>query len=87
MPNNANILLYCGSEKSEEMCTVPNVVGDSPAAANQKITDAGLIMSVSGATTTGSSTVRAINQSVAPESQVKAGTVVRVQFSDHSVTD
>ncbi|MBQ5799761.1 MAG: PASTA domain-containing protein [Oscillospiraceae bacterium] len=87
VPNNANILLYCGSEKSEEMCTVPNVVGDSPAAANQKITDAGLIMSVSGATTTGSSTVRAINQSVAPESQVKAGTVVRVQFSDHSVTD
>ena len=49
VPNNAEIILYLGAEKSTELCIVPNVVGDSAAAANRKLTDAGLIMSVSGA--------------------------------------
>ena len=66
MPNNAEIILYCGEEKSTDRCIVPNVVGDSAAAANQKITNAGLIMGVSGVTNRSSATVRAISQSVAP---------------------
>ena len=87
VPNSAEIILYLGAEKSGEKCIVPNVVGDSAATANQKIVNAGLIMGVSGATNASSSTVRAISQSVDPGTEVEAGTVVRVQFSDSSVRD
>ncbi len=87
VPNNAEILLYCGEEKSNAPCIVPNVIGDSAAVANQKLTNAGLIMSISGATNRSSATVRAISQSEEPGKEVTAGTVVRVQLSDSSVTD
>ena len=87
VPNSAEIILYLGAEKSTEKCIVPNVVGGSAATANQKIVNAGLIMGVSGATNASSSTVRAISQSVDPGTEVEAGTVVRVQFSDSSVRD
>ena len=87
VPNSAEIILYLGAEKSTDKCIVPNVVGDSAATANQKIVNAGLIMGVSGATNASSSTVRAISQSVDPGTEVEAGTVVRVQFSDSSVRD
>ena len=87
VPNSAEIILYLGAEKSGEKCIVPNDVGDSAATANQKIVNAGLIMGVSGATNASSSTVRAISQSIAAGTEVEAGTVVRVQFSDSSVRD
>ena len=87
VPNNAEILLYCGEEKPDTPCIVPNVIGDSASVANQKLTNAGLIMSVSGATNRSSGTVRAVAQSEAPGKEVAAGSVVRVQFSDSSVTD
>ena len=87
VPNNAEIILYCGAEKSNAPCVVPNVIGDSASVANQKLTNAGLIMSVSGATNRSSATVRAISQSEEPGKEVAAGTVVRVQLSDSSVTD
>ena len=87
VPNSAEIILYLGAEKSGEKCIVPNVVGDSAATANQKIVNAGLIMGVSGATNASSSTVRAISQSIAAGTEVEAGTVVRVQFSDSSMRD
>ena len=87
VPNNAEILLYCGAEKSTDKCIVPSVVGDSAATSNQKITGAGLIMGVAGVTNRSSSSVRAISQSIEPGTEVEAGTVIRVQFSDGSVTD
>ena len=87
VPNSAEIILYLGAEKSTEKCIVPNVVGDSAATANPKIVNAGLIMGVSGATNASSSTVRAISQSITAGTEVEAGTVVRVQFSDSSVRD
>ena len=87
VPNNAEILLYCGAEKSTSKCIVPNVVGDSASAANQKIVNAGLIMGITGVTNRSSSSVRAITQSIEAGTEVEAGTVVRVQFSDGSVRD
>ena len=87
VPNNAEIILYCGEEKSNAPCIVPNVIGDSASVANQKITNAGLIMSIYGATNRSSASVRAISQSEDPGKEVPAGTVVRVQLSDSSVTD
>lgn len=87
IPNNASIILYLGAEKSDDLCTVPNVVGKTASEANKALTNAGLIMKVSGATTVSSGNVHAISQSAAPGSELEAGSVVTVQFGDTSVLD
>ena len=87
IPNNATVILYLGAEKSNEPCTVPNVIGLTASAANKAITNAGLIMKISGATATNSGNVHAIGQSVAAESRLAPGSVVTVQFGDSSVLD
>ena len=87
VPNNASIILYLGAEKPDTPCTVPNVVGKSASEANKALTNTGLIMRASGATTSSSGNVHAITQDVSAGTQVPAGTVVTVQFGDNSVLD
>lgn len=87
VPNDAEILLYLGERKSDEPCTVPNVVGKTAAAANKALTDAGFIMKVAGATATSSGNVKAISQDLGEGTQAAAGTVVTVRFGDSSVLD
>ena len=87
IPNNATVILYLGAEKSSELCTVPNVVGRTASEANQALTNAGLIMKVTGATSTSSGNVHAISQSVPEGTQVEAGGVITVRFGDSSVLD
>lgn len=85
VPVGAEVVLYCGEEKPTDLCTVPNVIGLTAAQANQKLTNAGLIMKVTGANNKGA--VYAINQSLAEGKQVKAGTVITVQFGDTTLLD
>ena len=82
VPNNASIVLYLGVEKPNVPSTVPNVVGKTPAEANKALTNAGLIMKVTGATSTGGSTgsVTAISQSAEAGTELAAGSVVTVRF-------
>lgn len=87
VPGNASIILYLGQEKPDTPCTVPNVVGKSASEANKAITNAGLIMKVTGTTTASSGNVYAITQSLPAGMEVAAGTVVTVQFGDNSVLD
>ena len=87
VPGNASIILYLGQEKPDTPCTVPNVVGNSASEANKAITNAGLIMKVTGTTTASSGNVYAITQSLPAGTEVAAGTVVTVQFGDNSVLD
>ncbi|WP_409967907.1 penicillin-binding transpeptidase domain-containing protein [Bengtsoniella intestinalis] len=87
VPGDAAIVLYMGEEKSTELCSVPNVVGLTASQANTKITNAGLILKVTGTTDTTSGNVYAINQSLASDTLVAAGTVITVQFGDTSVID
>ena len=87
VPNNATVILYMGAEKSQEPCKVPIVVGMTAAKANQALTNAGLIMRVTGVTDAGSGNVYAISQDVAAGDLVPAGTVVTVRFSDNSALD
>ena len=54
------------------------------AEANQAITNAGLIMKVTGATSSSSGNVRAISQSAAAGTQLERGSVVTVQFGSQS---
>ena len=86
VPANAEIILYMGAEKSDALSVVPNVVGQSASEANRLLTEAGLIMKVSGATEE-SKTVVAISQSLAKGTEVSAGTVVEVRFGDTAVLD
>ena len=66
---------------------MPIVVGMTAAKANQALTNAGLIMRVTGVTDADSGNVYAISQDVPAGDLVPAGTVVTVRFSDNSVLD
>ena len=87
VPNNATIVIYLGAEKSDAPCVVPDVMGKTAAEANTALTNAGLIMKVTGTTTTSSGNVHAIAQDQAAGTELAAGSVVTVQFGDRSVTD
>ena len=87
VPGNASVILYLGAEKPDTPCTVPNVVGMSASAANKALTNAGLIMKVTGTTNASSGNVYAISQSLDPGAETEAGTVVTVRFGDSSVLD
>ena len=87
VPNNATIILYLGAEKPTAPCTVPNVVGKTAAEATRLLTDAGLIMKVSGTTASSSGNVKALSQNREAGTEAPAGTVVTVQFGDSSVLD
>ena len=78
---------YTAEELVGADTTVPNVVGKSASEANKAITNAGLIMKVTGTTTASSGNVYAITQSLPAGTEVAAGTVVTVQFGDNSVLD
>ena len=77
VPTGAEIILYMGAEKSNELCTVPNVVGMSADEANRALVNAGLIMKATGSSGRGT---KAISQSLASGTEVNAGTVVTVQM-------
>ncbi len=85
IPANSTVVLYCGQNKSEEKVKVPNVLGLTASQANQRLTNAGLIIKVTGANA--GNTVYAISQSIAAETEVPAGSVVTVQFGDTSLLD
>ena len=87
VPNNASILLYLGEEKNDALRTVPNVVGLTAAEANQSLTNAGLIMRVTGTTSTDSGNVKAISQDRPEGTELAPGSVVTVRFGDSSVLD
>ena len=85
VPTSAEIILYMGAEKSEELCTVPNLIGLTASQANQALTNAGLIMKTAGASGDDSG-VRVISQSHGEGTQLEAGTVVTVQLGQSGST-
>ncbi len=85
VPASAQIILYMGEEKSSELCTVPDLIGLSASQVNQKLTDAGLIMRLTGASGDGGA-IKAIAQSHEAGAQVEAGTVITVQMGQSSTT-
>nr|WP_325211182.1 penicillin-binding transpeptidase domain-containing protein [uncultured Oscillibacter sp.] len=87
VPNNASIVLYLGEEKNDAPRAVPSVLGLTAAEANTAITNAGLIMRVTGATSTESGNVRAISQDREEGAELAPGSVVTVRFGDSSVRD
>ncbi len=80
IPNNSQIILYCGAEVPTDKVKMPNVTGMTITEANREITNAGLIMKPTGAVTSASSTVTASKQQYAPDTELARGTVVTVEF-------
>ena len=87
VPNNATVVLYLGAEKPDTPGIVPNVVGQSAAPANKAMTDAGLILKMSGTISASSGNVHAISQSVGAGTELERGSVVEVHFGDSTVLD
>ena len=87
IPRNSTVVLYAGEEKPDTPCVVPNLLGRSPAEANTTATNAGLLIRFTGATATGSGSIRVLSQSEAAGTEVAAGTVITVRLGDTSVLD
>ncbi len=80
IPNNAQVILYCGEPAPTDKVQMPNVKGLTMTEANREITNAGLIMKPQGAVNRASSTATASGQQYAPGTQLDRGTVVTVDF-------
>lgn len=88
IPGKSVVILYAGAEKSTDQCTLSAARRqESLSEANAAATNAGLLIRFSGATDSGSGSVRVLRQSLAAGSKADPGTVIDVQLSDGSVTD
>ena len=87
IPGKSTVILYAGEEKPDEECTVPALVGKTPAEANVAATNAGLFLRFTGTTASASGSVRVLSQSENVGAKVPAGTVITVQLGDTAVTD
>ncbi len=87
IPGNSTVILYAGTKKPTSKCVVPELVGKSPAEANNAATSAGILVRFSGTTDSDSGAVRVLSQSVKAGKKVDAGTVITVQLGDTGVTD
>ena len=86
VPGASEIILYMGSEVPTDRVTVPDFTGMSVSQANQAASDSGLYILAKGTNTTGSN-VSVTYQDVAAGSQVERGTMITVEFTDHSAQD
>lgn len=87
IPGKSTVVLYAGEAKSDDLCTVPPLVGKTPSEANVAATNAGLLLRFTGTTASTSGSVRVLGQSEEVGTQVPAGTVITVQLSDTAVAD
>jgi len=79
IPNNSQVILYCGEPVPTDKVEMPNVKGLTRAEANRAIANAGLIMKPQGAVSH-TSTTTATGQEYAPGTKLTRGTVVTVEF-------
>lgn len=86
VPGTAEVVLFLGSERAGTV-KVPDVIGKSAEEANRILTNAGLYMRATGATSVTGNSVTARIQSVAADTEAPQGTVVEVEFRDDSLRD
>ena len=84
VPGASEIILYMGAEKPVETVTVPDFSGLTAAQAEQAAADSGLYMLAKGAD---SGVVGATYQDIEAGTQVEPGTMITVEFTDHSAQD
>ncbi len=83
IPNGSQVILYMGGEKSNEMITVPDVLGDHPSAAKDRLENANLYMRRTGIKTSQTNGgTAAVQQNPAAGTEVPIGTVITVSFEN-----
>jgi len=87
IPGKSVVVLYAGEDKPDGLCTVPNLLGETPAEANNAAANAGLLIRFTGTTDSGSNSVRVMSQSEEPGTELPAGTVITVQLGDTDIPD
>ena len=83
--DSGRVILYTDDAEVKNTVEVPNVVGKTAEAANRMLINAGLNVSVKGASHSNESTVAA--QTIPEGTMVPTGTVVEISLRDLSVTD
>lgn len=83
--DSGRVILYTDDAEVKNTVEVPNVVGKTAEAANRMLINAGLNVSVKGASHSNESTVAA--QTISEGTMVPTGTVVEISLRDLSVTD
>ncbi|MEG2118974.1 MAG: penicillin-binding transpeptidase domain-containing protein, partial [Pseudoflavonifractor sp.] len=86
IPGGSQVVLYLGEEKPTDQVAVPDVMGKSPDAARQALSDAGLYLKASGVANYYTNSTVVTGQSITPGTPVDRGTVVSVQFTDNTAT-
>ena len=83
IPSESKVILYLGGEKSSEMITVPNVLGEHPSTAKDRLENNSLYMRRTGIKTsqTNGGTI-AVQQNPAAGTEVPIGTVITVSFEN-----
>ena len=87
IPGGSEVVLYLGEPKPTEPVTVPDLTGMSAENARAALHKVGLYMKVTGTSGYYTSTTVADSQSVEPNMQVEAGSVITVQFADNHIYD
>lgn len=82
IPKGGKIVLYTDADSANKKAVVPKFIGLSLSAANKAAAEAGLNITIKGASLSGASSVCA-SQSIAEGSQVNQGTVITLVFSQN----
>ncbi|WP_411676274.1 penicillin-binding transpeptidase domain-containing protein [Caproicibacter sp.] len=80
IPKGGRVVLFTDQQSKEKTVTVPDLVGLSLSQANERASQSGINISVSGAALTGTANAVSSLQSVAAGTKVAPGTVVTVSF-------
>ena len=86
VPGNSEVILYMGESAPTEVAVVPDFRGMSVSQANAAATNAGLYLLPMGTDKTGSE-VKATTQSIEAGVEVARGTMVKVEFTDHTADE
>lgn len=86
LAKGSTVILYTEDGAADSMITVPDIIGRSNTAASQALTAVGLNILKEGVVSD-EANIKALSQSVAPGTQVPAGTVVTVVFGDNTIYD
>ena len=85
VPSNSEILLYFGNQIETQQVCVPDFIGMTRQAAQQRAAELGLYILVSGNWGT-ELTVMVTEQSIPPETEVPLGTTIELKFIDTKAT-
>lgn len=86
IPGNSQVIVYMGAEAPAQEVAVPDFRGMSVAQVNEAATNAGLYLLPAGTDKTGSQ-VSATTQSIEPGVMVARGTMIKVEFTDHTADE